>query len=123
MNIYEPILVQKRPILIDENRNRSIFWPEIALFMPENELLWSINCEYDHFFKNHKNHHTLFLTYSSKTIILVKMKSQNPLDGAIKRWEYIISVTSVASESTGIDFIEANILFLLFEMTDKFVGW
>ena len=51
------------------------------------------------------------------------MKSQNPLDVAIKRWEYIISVTSVASESTGIDFIEANILFLLFEMTDKFVGW
>ena len=25
MNIYEPILVQKRPILIDENRKRLIF--------------------------------------------------------------------------------------------------
>ena len=25
MNIYEPILVRKRPILIDENRKRSIF--------------------------------------------------------------------------------------------------
>ena len=72
MNIYEPILVQKRPILIDENRKRSIFWPKIALFMPKNELLWSINCEYNHFFKNHKNHHTLFLTYPSKTNILVK---------------------------------------------------
>ena len=45
------------------------FRTENCTFHAKNELLWSINCEYNHFFKNHKNHHTLFLTYLSKTTI------------------------------------------------------
>ena len=114
MNIYKCILVQKRPILIDENQKRLFSYQKLHYFDQKCAfLVW-----------NHEHNHTLFLTSTLKNeLFSVKMKSQNLLDGAVKRKEYIISVTSVASESTGIDFIEANILFLLFEMTDKFVGW
>ena len=48
-------------------------------------------------------------------LFIIKMKFHHW--SALKGKLYIISVASVASESTGIDFIEANILFLLFVIT------
>ena len=63
MNIYEPILVRNRPILIDENRKRLIFWPKIALFIPKMSFFgwkWSIVNITILFEKPQKSSHSIF---------------------------------------------------------------
>lgn len=70
MNIYWPILVRKRPFLIDENHKRLILTKN-CIFVPKMSFLRlkMINCWYqiNHFhFENHENHHTLYEALHSK---------------------------------------------------------
>ena len=63
MNIYESILVPNPPILIDENRKRLIFRPNIALFIPKMSYFgwnWSIVNITILFQKPHKSSHSIF---------------------------------------------------------------